>query len=253
MAGKKRVPARLKVKKEYKPQGFTKREWITLGIVVGAIAVILIGYFLLRDYFDGSLRVEGGVVQAEEDWIVVNTGTSNSPKYFKLGEVSPVDGYAMTVEHLSDQNVPTFTFKPESGGAIENVEILAAKGGAQEMAERFSDSLGSFLQSAVASEASQRQIGGRTGWAFSCDYENPVSQTAEATPAPDAAAAPKVQAARMIDAYFDASRGLSIMVSITAKADDAAQLPSVEDMYAMLDPFVQGLTIDGVAQATAAP
>ena len=252
MAGKKRVPARVKAKKEYKPQGFTKQEWITIGIVVAVIAVIIAGYFLLRGFFDGSLRISDGKVQAEENWIVVNTGTSSSPKYYKLGTASPVDGYAMEREALTgDENVPTFVFKPEGASPAEDVTMMAAKGGAEEMASKVLANYASYLQNAVPGEVSQKTLGGRTGWSFSCDYEDVSTVTPEATAA-EATAEPETvtRAARTVGIYFDAPQGMSILVSSTAKADDAAGLPSLDELYAMLDPFIGGLSIEGESAAT---
>ncbi len=256
MAGKKRVPARMKTKKEFKPQGFTKKEWITMGIVVAAIAVVIAGYFLLRDYFDGSLRISGGKVQAEENWVVVNTGTTDKPKYYKLGTVSDVEGYKRTAEHITDENVSAFVYKPDAKSAIDNISMTAAKGAAEEMAAKVSANYSSYLQNAVASEVSQVTIAGRSGWMFSCDYEDSTADAA-ATPVPEATpaatTAPAAKKVRVITVYFDASRGMSILTSITAKADDAAQLPSVEELTKALDPFIAGLTIDGEALSTAAP
>ena len=57
----------------------------------------------------------------------------------------------------------------------------------------------------------------------------------------------------MVNIYFEASRGMSVLTGITAEADTNDQLPPVEDLYKTMEPFVQGLTIDGEAQATAAP
>ena len=267
MAGKKRVPARAKAKKEFKPQGFTKQEWITIGIVVAVIAVLIIGYFLLRGFFDGSLRVSDGKVQAEENWIVVNTGTSSSPKYYKLGTVSPVDGYKMEREALTgDENVPTFVFKPEVESPAEDVTMMAAKGGAEEMASKVLANYASYLQNAVPGEVAQKTLGGRIGWSFSCDYEDVSTVAAEATPAPEATAeaeatpAPEAtpaaetatRAARTVGIYFDAPQGMSILVSASAKADDAAALPSLDELYAMLDPFIAGMRIEGEPAATPA-
>jgi hypothetical protein len=215
-------------------------------------------------------------VQAESNWIVANTGSTDKPKYFKLGSVSEVDGYTLKTDYLVDENVPTFQYTPETAGAIDNVTILAAKGQAQEMAGKVAASYGSYLQNAVASEVTQVTLGGRTGWAFSCDYEDPVSEAAatpapeatvapeatpaaeatlapEATVAPEATPAPAVKAARVVNVYFDASRGMSVLTGITAKADTAAQLTSVEDLYKAMEPFAKGMSIDGEAQATAAP
>lgn len=288
MAGKKRVPARMKAKQEFKPQGFTKKEWITMGIVVAAIIVVVVGYLFLRDYFDGSLRTHGGKVQADADWIVVNTGTTGKPKYFKLGTVSDVDGYTRKNENYSgDANVPTFIYTPnDTASAIENVTILAAKGQAEEMANKVSANYTSYLQNAVPSEVTQMTIGGHTGWAFSCDYQD-TEPAATATPAPEASIAPEAAAtatvapdataaatvapeataapepsatpapvtkpARLISIYFDASHSMSVLASITAKADDASKLPSVDELYKVLTPFVQSMTIDGEVKGTPAP
>jgi len=279
MAGKKRVPARMKAKQEFKPQGFTKKEWITMGIVVAAIILVVVGYLFLRNYFDGSLRTHGGKVHSDADWIVVNTGTTDKPKYFKLGTVSDVDGYTRKNENYSgDANVPTFIYTPnDTASTIENVTILAAKGQAEEMANKVSANYTSYLQNAVPGEITQMTIGDHTGWAFSCDYQDtepaaaaatPAPEasiapdaTAEATVAPDATAAPEASAtpapvtkpARLISIYFDASHSMSVLASITAKADDASKLPSVDELYKALAPFVQSMTIDGEVKGTPAP
>ncbi len=274
MAGKKRVPARMKAKKEWKPQGFTRKEWITIGIVLGAILLLVLGYFLLRDFFDGSLRISNGKVQTDANSIVVSTGTTEKPKYFKLGSVSEVEGYTMKAgPYLSDENVVNFQYTPDTAGVISNVTILGTKSPAEEMARKVAANYVTGLPSAVVSDVSQITIGGRTGWAFSCDYENPeieatatpapeATPAAEATVAPEATIAPEATPAatpapakksRVVNIYFDASRGMSVLTGITAEADTADRLPGVEDMYKAMEPFVQGLTIDGEAQSTAAP
>ena len=261
MAGKKRVPARMKAKHEFKPQGFTKKEWITMGIVALAIVLAVAGYLLLRDYFDGSLRVKDGAVQAEDNWIVANTGDTLKPKYFKLGSVSPVDGFTMENERYpSDDNVSNFVYKPTGDSALDSVSVMAAKGGAEAMAQQYATTYSTYLQSATAGEVREVTVGGRTGWGFTFDYaptETEAAATAtpapEATIAPEATSAPAAKTVRSVIVYFDASRGMSVFASLTTKADDADKLPDTDSLFKALDPFVAGMTIDGVVQATAAP
>jgi len=199
------------------------------------------------------LEVVGGEAQAEDDWIVVNAGTRDNPRYFKLGAVSPAEGYTLEAEDISgDGNVPAFVYTPDGASAIEDVMVLAARGRAEELAGRVSASYASYLKGAVVSEVSRMVLGGRDGWTFSCDYDD--ADDPDAAAESDAAATPApARPARMVLIYFDAPHGMSVLTSITAKADDAAQLPSVDEMYKALETVAQGMTIEGEAKATAAP
>lgn len=179
---------------------------------------------------DDALPVVGGKVKAEDDWIVGSTRGIDI-KYFKLGTVVSMDGYTLSVEHYSDdENTPTFLYTPEKESLIDYVEIMAAWGQAQEMAEKAAANIGAYLGNAVVSEAFQQEIVDRNGWSFSYDYEDA-----------------QVMAVRTVNIYFDGINDISVLCSITAKANDAAKLPTVEKMFRELEPFVQRMTIEGGA------
>ncbi len=238
MAGKKRVPARSKGPKEKKPEWLTKKQWITLGICVAAAVVLLVAYLLLRDLFDGSLKVADGVVQAEDGWVVVNNGTTDRPKYFKLGEVQPVDGYRLEEEdYLGDENVPAFYFYPEGESPVDSIGLLPAKGGAQEMAERAAASYGSFFTGAQTSQVAPREIAGKSGWGFTCAYESSAFS--------DEATQEENKPGRVVNLYFDAPHGVSVLISATASAADAASVADEAALLALMEPVVESLTIAG--------
>ena len=63
-----------------------------------ALLALIVGVWLAVDYFyapAGSLRMfMGNLVGVEQDWLVRNLGTSRSPRYYKFGEFTPLEGYA---------------------------------------------------------------------------------------------------------------------------------------------------------------
>lgn len=184
---------------------------------------------------DDALPVVGGKVKAEDDWIVGSTGGIDR-KYFKLGTTVSMDGYTLSVEHYSDdENIPTFLYTPEKESLIDNVTIMAAWGQAQEMAEKAAANIGAYLGNAVVSEAFQQEIVDRTGWSYSYVYED--AQVGDSA----------VMAVRTVNIYFDGINDISVLCSITAKANDVAKLPTVEKIFRELEPFVQRMTIDGGA------
>ena len=64
---------------------------------MGVIAVIVIGIVLFNLlYDDGSLDVVDGVAQVQgENSLLINAGSANNPRYFKLGQLADIEGYAL--------------------------------------------------------------------------------------------------------------------------------------------------------------
>ena len=62
-------------------------------IVVGVIAVIVIGIVLFNLlYDDGSLDVVDGVAQVQgENSLLINAGSANNPRYYKLGQLADIE------------------------------------------------------------------------------------------------------------------------------------------------------------------
>jgi hypothetical protein len=238
MAGKK-MPARMKKTKQVKEPMMTKKQWITLGVCVAVAVVALIAFFVLRDMFDGSLKVVDDAVQAEENWIFANTGTSSRPKYFKLGEIEPAEGYTLERQFYgSDERVPTFLFYPEGESPVKYISLLPASEGAKAVAEKVAASYGSFYTGAVTGEVTERQLAGHSGWGFDCVYESGLQldeTSGEGKPG------------RTLNLYFDAPRGLSILISATSEAEDAALVADEATLLALMEPIARALTIGDAA------
>ena len=124
MAKKKRI-----VKPHYIPKDQRKKNKPmakeTKILILGICAAVIVAAVLFAIFYDdGSLPVRDGVVVTEGDnWIVGNLGTSSSPKYYKFGELTPLEGFTedpdMSVK--SDDNVKDYWFAADD----ESQEISA--------------------------------------------------------------------------------------------------------------------------------
>ena len=101
MAGKKKKkivrPAAYTPKKaEYKPMSKKTKLGILIGVCVLAVAIVL--FALLYD--DGSLKVSGGAIKgAQENWLITDTSSSSSRhKYYKFGEIEPLEGFSRSTD-----------------------------------------------------------------------------------------------------------------------------------------------------------
>ena len=93
-------------------------------IVVGVIAVIVIGIVLFNLlYDDGSLDVVDGVAQVQgENSLLINAGSANNPRYFKLGQLADIEGYALESAPAGvDENVREFTYVPEGDSPYDEI------------------------------------------------------------------------------------------------------------------------------------
>ncbi|MBQ8971838.1 MAG: hypothetical protein IJ074_01985 [Clostridia bacterium] len=144
MAAKKSAKSKGYRKTVAKKPYLSKKEIIlTCAIVVALVlAVVLFNIF----YSDGSLKVVDGVAQTEgAHSILVNTGTASSPKYFKLGQVSEVEGYDLEeVVSTTDENIKTYTYVPSGDSPITNVTVGGFTAPAESYAEYVSAVYGSI-------------------------------------------------------------------------------------------------------------
>ena len=101
----------------------TKKEITVTAIVAGVVILALALFIGLYD--DGSLKIRNGEVRVEgENNLIVNAGTGYEPRYFKLGQLTEIDGYAMSVSPLdSDGIVNEFVYTPEGESAIDSISV----------------------------------------------------------------------------------------------------------------------------------
>ena len=114
-------------KKAFRLRGMNPREkktFYALAVVV-ALTVVLLTLWGL-DAFphgDGSMRVRGGRVHAEEGALVVNRGDRKNPRYFQIARVKGVvDGFSQTdfSTHVTDENITDYWYEPDEPGEVFN-------------------------------------------------------------------------------------------------------------------------------------
>lgn len=161
-------------KNQKKSTGYTESEKkiMTIGFLV--IVLVIVGVLVLPDWIESFslLKVKDGVVQGVEDnWLICNLGTSSSPKYRKLAEINPVEGFELTgTNYITDANVPYFVYAPTGDSAAQQMTIQAGNGDAQTLAEKYASSIGAFAEVLYQDEVIHDTVGDREIWAVLVEY-----------------------------------------------------------------------------------
>ncbi len=108
---------RAEEKRRQQNKAFLEKHKWHLAIAAGAVVLVIIAAIIISNitYYAGSLPVKNGVLEtAQENWIVSNGGTSERPRYFKLGEMATPEGYKATgAERLASLTLEQSTgFEP---------------------------------------------------------------------------------------------------------------------------------------------
>lgn len=122
-------------KPEPKPLSRQTKIGIIVGVCVLALAVLLFALF----YDDGSLPVKKGAIEgAQENWLIANLSSGRREKCYKLAEVDPLDGFALSPEDSmkSEDDLTTdFYMKPvDEDSEIDYYYITGVSSKADEMA-----------------------------------------------------------------------------------------------------------------------
>lgn len=163
-----------KVHKEVK--GYTPQEKKIMIIGGILLVVIFLGIVFLPDFIESFslLKVEDGVVQGVEDnWLVVNTGTSGKAKYKKLAEVEAAEGYELDAVEpgLTDSNLPYFRFKPVAEGApMQTFTVQQGSGEAKELCEKFSTNIGYYGEILNMGEVQEHDVNGMKAYSVISEY-----------------------------------------------------------------------------------
>ena len=131
----------------------TKKDIIWTVVIIAVLVLAIVLFNLLYD--DGSLKVVDGVVQTEGvNSLVFNDGSANNPRYFKLGQLSDVEGYTLTSSPIgSDENVVEYTYTPADESPIDSITCYAYP----YAADVLSNAMASSLSSSSGLECSEMQ------------------------------------------------------------------------------------------------
>lgn len=103
----------------------SKKEIIGTCVIVAVLVLAVVLFNVLYD--DGSLKIVNGVAQTQgANSLIYNDGSNAKPHYFKLGQLSELDGYALdSVPVNNDENVRTYTFTPDGETAVDSASFNA--------------------------------------------------------------------------------------------------------------------------------
>ena len=106
---------------EKKPY-LTKKE-ITITICV--IAALILAFVLFNIlYDDGSLKIRNGKLQVSENSLILNTGSSKHPAYYKIGQIADIEGYTMDSHPQgTDEHDLEYVFYPEGESDIDLISV----------------------------------------------------------------------------------------------------------------------------------
>lgn len=213
-------------------------------IVVGVIAVIVIGIVLFNLlYDDGSLDVVDGVAQVQgENSLLINAGSANSPRYFKLGQLADIEGYALESAPAGvDENVREFTYVPEGDSPYDEITVNANANAADILCAATLAAYSS-AENTVCSEQMSMDLDGREVLYFTYqrEYADETADGSETTAEDDASATDGTAA----DDGGDATDG-------TAADDASASAPADDGSAADGDSTTDGSTADDASASTA--
>lgn len=227
----------------------SKRDIIILCVLAAAL---LVGAILLFTYDDGALKVKDDrIVDPGENWLIVNGNTKGGRRYFKLGEVGDIEGYAMEAQpFLSDDNLYQFNYTPEAeDSAVTDITLSASPYAPARLAEGYAKMVASIEGSAV-SEVATATAGDveYTYYTYTHEYyeaedgEEAAEETAEE--ASDEADAEPNHFDQTLNAYVSAPHDASVVIAISAKADSAEGYLSEDQLKEIAAQAIAAVTLE---------
>ena len=269
-----------KSKTSSKSKGFrsyaTKKPYMSKKELIGVIivVVVILAAFIvgITVNFDGALKVtDGRIEMAEgENWLVVNGGGSRNPRYFHIGGVGEApEGWTMELADYGSV-IPSYTLKSDDGTITASISTSNQKYDvmAPYMAANYSMYSGMYSDVAI-SEIEETELNGLAAAAFTVRYntaapviEEPAEEAAEETAeetAEEAAEETAEETAEAADeepaeekpveyvssncAFVEAGR-YSVTLSVTARSEDPAAVPSDEAMAEYMETVASLITLE---------
>lgn len=227
-------------------------------ILCALLAVVAVGAILLFSYDDGGLKTRGGkIVDAGENWLIVNGAVGNGTRYYKLAEVGELADYTLESEPMpTDENLRLFRYTPEDpSGAVRSITVAGNAASAERQVQYYASLLSEFSPTDPATDTAGDLT--YTYFTYSnaalldSDESAATDDEGEAEPAGDAAAdgegegeteaadeageaeAPEAERYELgFNLYVDAPEHGAVSVSIVCDADSAEALPTEEALKA---------------------
>ena len=235
----------------------SKKDIVILCVV---LVVLAIGAILLFTYDDGALKVKDGkIVDPGENWLIVNGNLKGGRRYFKLGEAGEISGYTMEPQaFMSDDNLYQFNYKPEDeGSAVTGITLSASAYDPARLADANAKMIASVKDSVVSDVATDKAGDIEyTYYTYTHDYfaeDETEDETEEASEAEAQEEAPAGETSedqapnrfeQALNAYLPAAHNGSVIVTITAEAQDADSYLTEDQLKETLNQAIAAVTLE---------
>lgn len=208
---------------------------LKFGIAFCAVALVVAVVVFFAIYRDGSLDIVDGmpVIPEGENWIVANVGTQSDPKYFKLGQVQPLEGYALDEAQsasASETGFITYAFVPEDSdsrilsyivrGLNDAYDANAASANRDYLAWNGNLTIGSIQHMHVG--------------------DTDVDYFTTATPV-----APEQETQQQMISYLPAGRSRTVTITVFVRTSEALDPLPDEALEALTEQIIGTITLDG--------
>lgn len=247
-------------KKSAKSKGYrrqsAKKPYLSkrdIALLCALIVAIAVGAFFLFRYDDGALKVQdGAVVTGGDNWLIANgSNTRGGARYYKLGEVGELDGYAREAKPMeSDANLTEFVYtNGDAEALVKSVTVTTSHAAAKAMADYAATMIGGAANAEVG-EVQTGEIGGATVSYFLYGAK-PAEEAADTEEEAEAEAAPTGDAEsseapyqRAVRAYLDADHGCCVVLRCEGGGDTADACPTDEQLLAELAKAIPVVTLE---------
>lgn len=240
-----------------KTTGYTPREKKIMIIGFAVIAVAILCAAFLPDWIESFslLKVEDGVVQGMEDnWLISNVGTSTKPKYRKIAEVDPPEGYALTKRDSlsSDENLTYAVYEPVESGIAQQLLAQTAKGDPESLISTLSTNMsvygGEYL---YTGESTQETIDGKTLYSTLIEYTMPAntasngSDESEGTEATEASETEKIYTQSAVVYVVSPLDGYSVVLTASNDGSDESAFADRDALLAFVKDWATTVRLEG--------
>lgn len=226
------VTKEVRKKLEKEPMSRELKYGLAIGAAVLVLAVILFAVF----YNDGSLPVKNGTVVVDGDsWIVSNLGSSSAKRYYKLGEITAIEGFAadpaQTVK--SDTNEKDHWFVPDDENSqITHYYVTGVKQRPADMAAEVQSSFAQMYGGEGISEVMTATVGG-----YETTYFTAITVDTTSEPGVE-------KTTQMLCLYLPSIRDTSILVSVMLSVTEERPALSNEALLEFADRVVSKIVVE---------
>lgn len=224
------------------------------GLAFCGAALVIAIVLVIALYNDGSLAMndEGMPIMEANNWLIANKGSSSEPKYYKIGEINPIEGFAVDETELDDisTNMRIYIFNPDDPDSqISQYYVTATDRQANANAETANSNY-RIYSSLQIGDVQTATMDGQEVHYFTAvllpSSEQAEETDADSTTDTDAAAeetqteAPQQQ----LLAYIPAKRDTTILVSVTLPLSEEVSALTDEALLDILQDIMDQIVVD---------